>query len=131
MTFRRFTKILKINNNVSKKTLNFKNFNIISQINYGTDYQIYLPLLQNDGNKKICFSFRVVALEREKTTHLYSKRSEFRHDFSILEELDSKLTGDIKSERKSFRLIKMKILKLKKLALITARWQLKFSCQLT
>eukprot|EP00105_Crassostrea_gigas_P028425 XP_011450073.1 PREDICTED: coiled-coil domain-containing protein 112 isoform X2 [Crassostrea gigas] len=44
-------------------------------------------------------SVQVVALEREKTTHLYSKRSEFRHDFSVLEELDSKLTGDIKSEQ--------------------------------
>ncbi|XP_022333410.2 coiled-coil domain-containing protein 112-like [Crassostrea virginica] len=44
-------------------------------------------------------SVQVVALEREKTTHLYSKRSEFRHDFSGLEELDSKLTGDIKSEQ--------------------------------
>lgn len=50
MTFRRLTKILKINDNVLKKTLNFKNFNLISQIKSGTDSQIYLPLLQNDIN---------------------------------------------------------------------------------
>lgn len=57
----------------------------------------------------------MVALEREKIIYLYSKRSEFRYDFGVLEELDFKLTGDIKLERESFRLIKMKILKLKKL----------------
>ncbi|XP_062574355.1 coiled-coil domain-containing protein 112-like [Saccostrea cucullata] len=44
-------------------------------------------------------SVQVVAMEREKTTHLYSKRSEFRHDFASLEEMDSKMTAEIKSEQ--------------------------------
>ncbi|XP_048736048.2 coiled-coil domain-containing protein 112-like [Ostrea edulis] len=44
-------------------------------------------------------SVQVVALEREKATHLYSKRNEFQHDFSVLEEVDSKMKSDLKSEQ--------------------------------
>lgn len=40
-------------------------------------------------------------MEREKCTHLYSKRSDFRQDFSHIEELDNKYTNERKTERKS------------------------------
>ena len=38
-------------------------------------------------------------MEREKCTHLYSKRSDFRHDYCQLEEMENKATGERKSER--------------------------------
>ena len=41
-------------------------------------------------------------MEREKCTHLYSRRSDFRQDFSQLEDLDNKSTGERKAERKFF-----------------------------
>jgi len=40
-------------------------------------------------------------MEREKCTHLYSKRNDFRHDFSQLEELESKQNNERKTERES------------------------------
>ena len=45
---------------------------------------------------------RIQAMEREKCTHLYSRRSDFRQDFSQLEDQDNKSTGERKAERKFF-----------------------------
>ncbi|KAL4228235.1 hypothetical protein ACF0H5_013668 [Mactra antiquata] len=42
---------------------------------------------------------QIQAMEREKCTHLYSKRSDFRHDFAVLEELETKTVGERKSEQ--------------------------------
>ena len=39
-------------------------------------------------------------MEREKCTHLYSRRSDFRQDFSQLEDLDNKTSSGRKAERK-------------------------------
>ena len=43
---------------------------------------------------------RVSALEKERNTPLYSRRSEFRKDYCELEELDLKGTNDRKTESK-------------------------------
>ncbi|XP_072166981.1 coiled-coil domain-containing protein 112-like [Diadema setosum] len=42
---------------------------------------------------------KVVALEREKNTHIYSKRSEFRQEYHELEEQESKTVSDRKAEK--------------------------------
>lgn len=42
---------------------------------------------------------QIAALEREKATHIYSKRSDFREDFSQLEETDSKSNNERKTEK--------------------------------
>ena len=42
--------------------------------------------------------YRISALEKERNTPLYSRRSEFRKDYCELEELDLKGTNDRKSE---------------------------------
>ncbi|XP_071167437.1 coiled-coil domain-containing protein 112-like [Mytilus edulis] len=42
---------------------------------------------------------QIAALEREKATHLYSRRSDFRGDFSQLEEIDSKSNDEKKTEK--------------------------------
>ncbi|KAJ8304845.1 hypothetical protein KUTeg_018428 [Tegillarca granosa] len=47
----------------------------------------------------IIFCCRILALEREKGTHIYSKRSDFRNDFSQLEEIDRKQTTERKTEQ--------------------------------
>lgn len=44
------------------------------------------------------FICRIAALEREKCTHIYSKRSDFRADFSLLEEIDTKANDERKTE---------------------------------
>lgn len=46
----------------------------------------------------IAFIFRISALEKERNTPLYSRRSEFRKDYCELEELDLKGTNDRKTE---------------------------------
>ena len=42
--------------------------------------------------------YRICALEKERNTPLYSRRSEFRKDYCELEEFDLKGTNDRKSE---------------------------------
>ncbi|XP_060572302.1 coiled-coil domain-containing protein 112-like [Ruditapes philippinarum] len=42
---------------------------------------------------------QIQAMEREKCTHLYSKRSDFRHDYCQLDEMESKAIGERKSEQ--------------------------------
>ncbi|XP_052795375.1 coiled-coil domain-containing protein 112-like [Mya arenaria] len=42
---------------------------------------------------------QIQAMEREKCTHLYSKRSDFRHEFTQLEELDSTNNNERKTEQ--------------------------------
>ena len=44
--------------------------------------------------------FRISALEKDKNTPLYSRRSEFRKDYCELEELELKSTSDWKTESK-------------------------------
>ncbi|KAH3830152.1 hypothetical protein DPMN_103390 [Dreissena polymorpha] len=44
---------------------------------------------------------RIQAMEREKCTHLYSKRSDFRDEFSQIEELEDKQNNERKTERKA------------------------------
>ncbi|CAH1795771.1 unnamed protein product [Owenia fusiformis] len=42
---------------------------------------------------------KVQNMEREKTTHLYNRRNDFREEFRHLEELDRKLSTDQKTEK--------------------------------
>lgn len=42
--------------------------------------------------------YRISALEKDRNTPLYSRRSEFRKDYCELEEFDLKGTNDRKSE---------------------------------
>jgi len=42
--------------------------------------------------------YRISALEKDRNTPLYSRRSEFRKDYCELEELDLKGTNDRKTE---------------------------------
>ena len=42
--------------------------------------------------------FRIQNLEREKGTHIYNKRSDFRQEFAPLEEMDQKSNTDRKAE---------------------------------
>jgi len=42
--------------------------------------------------------YRISALEKDRNTPLYSRRSEFRKDYCELEELDLKGTNDRKAE---------------------------------
>lgn len=44
--------------------------------------------------------YRISALEKDRNTPLYSRRSEFRKDYCELEELDLKGSNDRKSESK-------------------------------
>ncbi|XP_030832905.1 coiled-coil domain-containing protein 112 [Strongylocentrotus purpuratus] len=46
---------------------------------------------------------KIAALEREKQAHVYSKRSEFRQDYTALEELESKTVSDRKNEKVKVR----------------------------
>ena len=43
-------------------------------------------------------SFRVQSLQKEKTTHLYSKHSDFHAEFSQLQEAENKMERERKSE---------------------------------
>ena len=42
-------------------------------------------------------------MERERSAHIFSKRSDFRKDFSTLEEINTKLLEEQKNERKKWR----------------------------
>ena len=58
-----------------------------------------MPLLIFHLSLFFC-NVRIAALEREKQAHVYSKRSEFRQDYTALEELESKAVSDRKNESK-------------------------------
>ena len=44
--------------------------------------------------------YRITNLDREKGTHLYNKRSDFRKEFCVLEEHELKLLSERKQESK-------------------------------
>ncbi|XP_064607746.1 coiled-coil domain-containing protein 112-like [Liolophura sinensis] len=48
-------------------------------------------------------SLQIQALEREKGTHIYSKRNDFRKEFSQLEDMEAKMLTERKSENSSTR----------------------------
>ena len=50
---------------------------------------------------------RISALEKDRNTPLYSRRSEFRKDYCELEDLDLKGTNDRKTESKLVFVLKM------------------------
>ncbi|XP_076443342.1 coiled-coil domain-containing protein 112-like [Babylonia areolata] len=47
---------------------------------------------------------QIQAMERERATHIFSKRSDFRKDFSTLEEMNTKLTEERKEEQERMKL---------------------------
>ena len=52
----------------------------------------------------ICFLYiRYSALEKEKNALFYNRRSEFRKEFCIFEELDIKVANERKGESKSHK----------------------------
>lgn len=81
----------------------FPNRGILSFIQYIMKryHQQYLNLKTIcllSGKDKFFLLSRVQAMEREKSSHLYSRRSEFREDYCQLEEMDKKFTDVRKSE---------------------------------
>ncbi|KAL8581106.1 hypothetical protein ACOMHN_033554 [Nucella lapillus] len=68
----------------------------------GTDVAKYKADQQKKGEilreiHKI--NIQIQAMERERATHIFSKRSDFRKDFSTLEEMNTKLTEERKDEQ--------------------------------
>lgn len=55
--------------------------------------------IQNELNLTYLWSaFRICAIEREKGTHLYGKRNDFRKDYCTMEEQEMKMVSDRKTE---------------------------------
>ncbi|KAL5004978.1 hypothetical protein ScPMuIL_018434 [Solemya velum] len=81
-----------------------------NKIDESRDHAVQVMRAKNESAKKHelvrelhKLQVQVQAMEREKSTHLYSRRSEFREDYCQLEEMDKKFTDVRKSE-----LIKLK-----------------------
>lgn len=58
---------------------------------------VYFVIWSNKGLLSVQI-YRISALEKDRNTPLYSRRSEFRKDYCELEEFDLKGTNDRKSE---------------------------------